>query len=90
MQPILNMLVLPKKKNGYTFPRHRLQYLSYNETNHIPIIYFPSENKELLFIYCHGSGSNLNNVYNFGGNLMNTYGISVLLYDYTGDGESQR
>jgi hypothetical protein len=39
-------------------------------------------------IYCHGSGSNLNNLYNFGTHIMVRYGISVLLYDYTGDGES--
>jgi pimeloyl-ACP methyl ester carboxylesterase len=41
-----------------------------------------------LIIYCHGSGSNLNNLYNFGNQLKILYGISVLLYDYTGDGES--
>jgi pimeloyl-ACP methyl ester carboxylesterase len=43
-----------------------------------------------LIIYCHGSGSNLNNLYNFGTQLKTLYGISVLLYDYTGDGESTK
>lgn len=41
-------------------------------------------------IYCHGSGSNLNNLYNFGVHVSSRFKVSVLLYDYTGDGESKR
>ncbi len=92
LNPIVKLFVLPKKKELYKFSRTNLSFLSYNDINHIPIVYLTPQNcnpyNSLLFIYCHGSGSNLNNLYNFGTHIMVKYGISVLLYDYTGDGES--
>jgi hypothetical protein len=39
-------------------------------------------------VYCHGSGSTLNNVYDFAMTLAIKYNIAVVAYDYSGDGES--
>jgi hypothetical protein len=39
-------------------------------------------------VYCHGSGSTLNNVFDFAYTMSIKYGVAFLAYDYTGDGES--
>ena len=48
----------------------------------------PTTNKsnQLLLIYCHGSGSTLNHVYEYCKILQLKFSISILAYDYSGDG----
>lgn len=65
-------------------------YFANNNPSHLPFFYVAVANpaKSMIFVYSHGSGSTLNNVYNFVANLYQTYNIAILAYDYTGDGES--
>ena len=91
MDPLLKGFLLPCKQENYNFPKDKLQFLSHSETTHIPLIYLPASNPKssMVLVYCHGSGSSLNNIYGFGINLMVKYGIGVVLFDYSGEGESK-
>lgn len=48
----------------------------------------PNHSQSILLIYCHGSGSTLNHVYEYINSLAWKFEISAIAYDYTGDGES--
>lgn len=41
-------------------------------------------------VYCHGSGSTLNHVYQYCNSIAWKFSIATIAYDYTGDGESQK
>ena len=81
----------PGRKEKYTFPRGCLRFLSTDKC-HIPFIYFPSVSPQssTILVYCHGSSSTLNNVYDFVNSLALKYDAAVFAYDYTGDGESKK
>ena len=59
-----------------------------NHNCHVPIVYFPSvlPKVSLVIVYCHGSSSNLNNVYDFANTMATKYSVAVVAFDYTGDG----
>ena len=59
--------------------------------SHLPYVYWANKNpsQSLIFVYCHGSGSTLNNVFDFAFSIFQRHKIAVLAYDYTGDGESK-
>lgn len=50
----------------------------------------PNPSQSVLFIYCHGSGSTLNHVYEYCNSLAWKFSVATIAYDYTGDGESQK
>lgn len=84
---ILRYFAEPRKSEKYTFCRNSLHFLV-SDMCHVPLIYFPAAFPELslLVIYCHGSGSTLNNVYDFAYTMSVKYGVAFIAYDYTGDG----
>ena len=86
---ILRYCAEPRKTEPYTFTRGNLHFLS-TTRSHVPVIYFPTPfpNLSLLLVYCHGSGSTLNNVYDFAYTMSVKYGVAVVAYDYSGEGES--
>jgi hypothetical protein len=88
---LLRYFAEPRKSEPYTFPRNALHFLS-TPRSHLPLIYFPAAFPELslLIVYSHGSGSTLNNVYDFAYTMAMKYGVAFLAYDYTGDGESEK
>jgi hypothetical protein len=91
LEPILKKFALPRRKESYKFPRKNLYFLE-TDTNSIPFIYtsVPNPSQSILLVYCHGSGSTLNHVYEYTNSLAWKFGIAAIAYDYTGDGESQK
>jgi hypothetical protein len=88
---ILRYFAEPRKSEQYTFPRINLHFLA-TPRSHVPVLYFPAAFPELslLMVYCHGSGSTLNNVYDFAYTMSVKYGVALLAFDYSGDGESEK
>lgn len=87
---LLSKFAEPRKLEKYNFQRSNLHFLR-NERSHVPLLYFPAAfpSLSLLIVYSHGSGSTLNNVYDYAYTLAIKYGVGVIAYDYSGDGESE-
>lgn len=86
---ILRYCAEPRKTEAYNFPRGCLHFLL-TARSHVPVIYLPTPfpDLSLLMVYCHGSGSTLNNVYDFVYTMSVKYGVAVVAYDCSGEGES--
>jgi pimeloyl-ACP methyl ester carboxylesterase len=68
----------------------QLKYLITEEC-HIPVIHFPKVFPEdsMVLVYSHGSGSNLEHIYNVAKAIWKLYDVAVVIYDYTGCGNSK-
>jgi len=87
LDPLLRNFALPHRKEQYKFPRKNLYFLE-TEINSIPFAYYstPNPSQSVLFVYCHGSGSTLNHVYDFCNSIAWKFNVATIAYDYTGDG----
>jgi pimeloyl-ACP methyl ester carboxylesterase len=90
MDVVMKLYAEPHRKEKYLFARNNLTFLSTNKC-HVPVLYFPvsTPKNATVLVYSHGSGSSLNNVYEFARFMYIRYNIAVVAYDYTGEGESQ-
>ena len=55
------------------------------------MVHFPKlfPESSMVLVYSHGSGSNLEHIYGIGRLLWKLYNIGVVIYDYTGCGNSK-
>lgn len=84
---LIDRLLIRRAETSYTFNRQHLSQIETDQCS-IPVLHIPLLNpsESTLFLYSHGSDSNLNKVYGFIKKIQELYGVSVMSYDYTGYG----